>query len=353
VEKILSSALMKTFKTILLTIVFTLPFLCADLYTKHLAHTELPNEGDKIVLIEPLYAESPLRNYGSGLTNLFGIENSKEHPNTFAHLLFLPVIILGAYSAFHAVGGGIASILWFMFLGGALGNGIEVLIFGGATDFLSTNTGNPSFDRWVFNVADIFIFIPLLFCIIPFIYLSVTLICEYYIYEKLLLPIFKKIGIIYTPAPPKYSEELTLEVVKRYKVGETLEEIAIAVGKTPNSIRGKLVSEKVYTQYKEVNFRISQMTNAEIEPLNLTQGMEYAFDDTTQYLNEAGYIRVSQVNKEGYYSVKGGLIKVHPFGSEEAITLDYFGDTIETIKVVSKDASLPSIRISPYQLGVT
>jgi transcription-repair coupling factor (superfamily II helicase) len=95
------------------------------------------------------------------------------------------------------------------------------------------------------------------------------------------------------------------------------------------------------------------MTNAEIEPLNLTQGMEYAFDDTTQYLNEAGYIRVSQVNKEGYYSVKGGLIKVHPFGSEEAITLDYFGDTIETIKVVSKDASLPSIRISPYQLGVT
>ena len=250
------------------------------------------------------------------------------------------------------MGGGIASILWFMFLGGALGNGIEVLIFGGATDFLSTNTGNPSFDRWVFNVADIFIFIPLLFCIIPFIYLSVTLICEYYIYDKLLLPILKKIGIIYTPAPPKYSEELTLEVVKRYKVGETLEEIAIAVGKTPNSIRGKLVSEKVYTQYKEVNFRISQMTNAEIEPLNLTQGMEYAFDDTTQYLNEAGYIRVSQVNEEGYYSVKGGLIKVHPFGSEEAITLDYFGDTIETIKAVSKDVSLPSIRISPYQLGV-
>ena len=37
---------MKIIKTILLTIVFTLPFLFADLYTKYLAHTELPNEGE-------------------------------------------------------------------------------------------------------------------------------------------------------------------------------------------------------------------------------------------------------------------------------------------------------------------
>ena len=36
------------------------------------------------------------------------------------------------------------------------------------------------------------------------------------------------------------------------------------------------------------------------------------------------------------------MIKVHPFGSETAITLDYFGDTIETIKVEDKDNSLSS-----------
>jgi transcription-repair coupling factor (superfamily II helicase) len=179
------------------------------------------------------------------------------------------------------------------------------------------------------------------------------MICKYYVYDKLLVPIFKKIGIIYTPEPPKYSEELTLEIVKRYKFGETLEEIATAVDKTPNSIRGKLVSEKVDTEYKEVNFRLSQMTNAEIEPLNFTEGMEFSFEDAVQYLNEAGYIRVSQVNEEGYYSVKGGIIKVHPFGSEVAITLDYFGDTIEAIKAINKRGKLASVSISPYPLGVT
>ena len=335
---------MKTFKTTLLVIIFTLPFLCADLYTKYLAHTELPNEGDQIVLIKHLNAISPMINYGS----IFGGEFKKENASHFTHLLFIPLVFFGAIGAYHAVGGGVASILWFMALGGILGNGIEVAIFSGATDFLNTNTGNPSFDQWVFNLADIFLFIPMLFCLIPAIYLFVIMICKYYIYDKLLVPIFKKIGIVYTPEPPKYSEELTLEIVKRYKFGETLEEIATAVDKTPNSIRGKLVSEKVYTEYKDINFRLSQMTNVEIEPLNLTEGMEFSFDDAVQYLNEAGYIRVSQVNEEGYYSVKGGLIKLHAFGSEDAVTLDYFGDTIETIKVEGKINNLPSICIMPY-----
>ena len=347
---------MTTFKTILLLIIFTLPFLFADLYTKYLAHTELPNEGDQIVLIKPLYAVSPIRNYGG----VFGTELKKEDARHLEHLIFIPIIILAAYSAFRAVGGGFGSILFFMFLGGALGNGIEMSIFSGATDFLNTNTGNLNFDRWVFNLADVFIFIPVLFCLIPFIYLSVIFICKYYIYdkiivplkEKILWPLYVKLGIIeeYRPEPPKYSEELTLEVVKRYKAGETLEEIATALDKTPNSIRGKLVSEKVYTEYKDVNFRLSQMINAEIEPLNLTEGMEFSFDAAVQYLNEAGYIRVSQVNEEGYYSVKGGMIKVHPFGSKDAFTLDYFGDTIETIKVENKDDSLSSVSITPYQV---
>jgi len=339
---------MKTFKTIFLLIIFTLPFLCADLYTKYLAHTELPNEGDQIVLIKHLNAISPLRNYGS----IFGTEWKKEDASHLAHLIFIPIIILAAYAAYHVVGCGFVSILFFMGLGGALGNGIEMAIFSGATDFLNSNTGNPNFDRWVFNLADVFIFIPVLFCLFPFIYLSVFFIYKYYIYDKLLLPIFKMIGIVYTPEPPKYSEELTLEIVKRYKFGETLEEIATAVDKKPNSIRGKLVSEKVYTKYKDVNFRLSQMTNAEIEPLNLTEGMEFSFDAAVQYLNEAGYIRVSQVNEEGYYSVKGGIIKVHPFGSEVAITLDYFGDTIETIKVEDKHDSLPAVSITPYDFGL-
>jgi lipoprotein signal peptidase len=344
---------MKTFKNTLLAIVFTLPFLFADLYTKYLAHTELPNEESYIVLIKPFYAVSPLRNYGG----IFEDELKKEDARHLEHLIFIPLVLIFGWLVY--ISEGFGRLIWSIPLAGILGNGVELAIFSGATDFLQTNTGNMSFDQYIFNLADVFLVLTLLCSLIPIIYLIVTyFIWERVIYDKIIVPIREKIlwplkvklGITeeYRPEPPKYSEELTLEVVKRYKAGETLEEIATAFDKTPNSIRGKLVSEKVYTEFKDVNFRLSQMTNAEIEPLNLTEGMEFSFDDAVQYLSEAGYIRVSQVNEEGYYSVKGGLIKLHAFGSEGAVTLDYFGDTIESIKVEGKVNNLSSIGIVPY-----
>ena len=338
---------MRAAKSIVLMIVFTIPFLFADLYTKYLAHTELPNEGDQIVLVEPLYAISPMINYGS----VFGTELEKENASHFIHLIFIPIIILCALAAYHAVSYGIFRIHYFMVFGGALGNGIEIALFSGVTDFLNTNTGSPYFDMFVFNLADVFILIPVLFWLIPAIYLFLNYICEYYIYDKLLLPILKKIGVVYTPPPPKYSEELTLEVVDRYKSGETLEEIASAVNKTPNSIRGKLVSEGVYTEYKEINFRLSQMSNPNLEHLILKEGMECSFEDTLQYLHDAGYLRVSRVTQEGCYSVRGGVIQLHPFGSKESITLDYFGDQIETIKVRNKKRVQATVKIKPYTIN--
>ena len=78
---------MRAAKSILLMIVFTIPFLFADLYTKYLAHTELPNEGDQMVLVEPLYAISPMIYYGS----VFGTELEKENASHFIHLIFILV----------------------------------------------------------------------------------------------------------------------------------------------------------------------------------------------------------------------------------------------------------------------
>ena len=92
------------------------------------------------------------------------------------------------------------------------------------------------------------------------------------------------------------------------------------------------------------------MKNPEIGALVLEEGMECSFDETLQYLNEAGYIRVSSPNKEGYYSVTGGIIEVNPFGSKESITLDFFGDQIETIKVKNDNRALSIIRIKPYSI---
>jgi len=151
----------------------------------------------------------------------------------------------------------------------------------------------------------------------------------------------------FSPAPPNYSAELTEEIIRRFKAGETLEAIASDTGKTLRSLRGKLVSEGIYSQYKDINLRLSQMTNKDLEPLLLSNGAEYPLEDVAQYLMDAGYMRVSQVTEEGCYSITGGTIHVFPFGGEGPVLLDYFGDTIETIKANNRKTALSSISIPP------
>ena len=55
---------MNFIKSFVMTLVLVMPFLCADLYTKYLAHTELPHEGDTFVVTDHIYAINPVRNYG-------------------------------------------------------------------------------------------------------------------------------------------------------------------------------------------------------------------------------------------------------------------------------------------------
>jgi hypothetical protein len=164
------------------------------------------------------------------------------------------------------------------------------------------------------------------------------------------IPLLKYLKIFpeFKPPPPNYSTEQTQEIVHKFKSGETLEAIAADAGKTTNSIRGKLVSEGIYSQYKDINLRVSQMAQEQPEPLLLSTGLEYSRESLIQYLNDAGYMRVSTVDKEGYYSVLGGIIYIFPFGENEPILFDYFGDTIETIKRKDKKITLPSIVIYPY-----
>ena len=163
------------------------------------------------------------------------------------------------------------------------------------------------------------------------------------------IPFLKNSNMIlaFLPRPPKYSAALTEEIIHRFKSGETLEAIAADAGKTPQSIRGKLVSEGIYGQYKDINLRLSLMEQTEREPLMLSNGVEHPLEDVAQYLIDVGYMRVSQVTEEGCYSIAGGTVVVFPYGAAKPAVLDYFGDTIETIRNKNSKTTLPSITIPP------
>ncbi|MBB4659801.1 transcription-repair coupling factor [Parvularcula dongshanensis] len=61
-------------------------------------------------------------------------------------------------------------------------------------------------------------------------------------------------------------------------------------------------------------------------------GASVETDDLIAYLAANGYARASTVREPGDFAVRGGLIDLFPPGSPEPLRLDFFGDTLESIR---------------------
>lgn len=66
--------------------------------------------------------------------------------------------------------------------------------------------------------------------------------------------------------------------------------------------------------------------------LYLKPGQNVAFNSVVSWLEENGYSRASTVRDAGDYAVRGGIIDLFAPGGIGAVRLDFFGDSIETIK---------------------
>jgi transcription-repair coupling factor (superfamily II helicase) len=61
-------------------------------------------------------------------------------------------------------------------------------------------------------------------------------------------------------------------------------------------------------------------------------GNQVRMDDIAARLERNGFDRVATVREVGEYAVRGGILDVFLPGSEEPVRLDFFGDTLETIR---------------------
>ncbi len=62
-------------------------------------------------------------------------------------------------------------------------------------------------------------------------------------------------------------------------------------------------------------------------------GEETDQDDLTQRLTEAGYEAAALVQSVGEFSVRGGILDIFPAGAHYPLRLDFFGDTVESIRL--------------------
>lgn len=66
--------------------------------------------------------------------------------------------------------------------------------------------------------------------------------------------------------------------------------------------------------------------------LDIKVGQETPVEDLISHLSTQGYYRVSNVREPGEFAVRGGIFDVFPSGQENPYRLDFFGDTIESLR---------------------
>src|SRR3954470_6891558 len=68
------------------------------------------------------------------------------------------------------------------------------------------------------------------------------------------------------------------------------------------------------------------------QSLSAAPGNVLAMDGVTKWLELNGYNRTSTVREPGDYAVRGGIVDLHPPGLGDPVRLDFFGDTLESIR---------------------
>ncbi|MEA2949630.1 MAG: hypothetical protein QOI40_4960, partial [Alphaproteobacteria bacterium] len=68
------------------------------------------------------------------------------------------------------------------------------------------------------------------------------------------------------------------------------------------------------------------------QALSVAPGNVLAMDGITAWLELNGFARASTVRESGDYAVRGGIIDLYAPGMAEPVRLDFFGDTLETIR---------------------
>jgi transcription-repair coupling factor (superfamily II helicase) len=66
--------------------------------------------------------------------------------------------------------------------------------------------------------------------------------------------------------------------------------------------------------------------------LSLRNGDEIALDDVTAHLDSIGYQRREPVELVGEYSVRGGILDVFPAEADKPVRIEFFGDSIESMR---------------------
>ena len=85
--------------------------------------------------------------------------------------------------------------------------------------------------------------------------------------------------------------------------------------------------------------------------MTLSPGASMDMDALTRYLTVNGYARSSTVREAGEFAVRGGLVDIYPPGAEEPVRLDFFGDSLESIRAFDAASQRTTRQLTRFDLS--
>ncbi|WP_164094615.1 hypothetical protein, partial [Serratia marcescens] len=74
------------------------------------------------------------------------------------------------------------------------------------------------------------------------------------------------------------------------------------------------------------------------QSLSAAPGNVLSMANLSAWLENNGYLRTSTVREVGEYAVRGGILDLYPPGLDAPIRLDFFGDTLESIRAFDPES---------------
>lgn len=78
--------------------------------------------------------------------------------------------------------------------------------------------------------------------------------------------------------------------------------------------------------------KIPSKENYKKSAVKIAENKEYEIDRLTEKLVKTGYIRENEVTAKGQFSVRGGILDIFPFASEFPYRVEFWDDTVDTIR---------------------
>src|SRR6516164_1387516 len=86
------------------------------------------------------------------------------------------------------------------------------------------------------------------------------------------------------------------------------------------------------------------------QSLLVAAGNVLAMEGITQWLELNGFVRASTVREPGDYAVRGGIIDLYAPGMVEPVRLDFFGNTLETIRSFDPESQRTTDQLRALEL---